>query len=114
MITLKTLPEATAQEVFDQIALHMLNQRKKSGDMANCYYRFNGLKCAAGCLISDDEYSEWMESNNWNDLVVDGSVPKEHSEMIRKLQSIHDIKDPLEWKTHLREYAEENNLKFIF
>jgi hypothetical protein len=114
MITLKTLPEATAQEVFDQIALHMLNQRKKSGDDANCYYRHNDLKCAAGCLIADDEYSENMECLDWSDLAIERIVPMKHSRMIRKLQRIHDGGRPEDWKDRLRRFAEENNLKFIF
>lgn len=32
MITLKTLPNATAQEVFDQVATHLLTQGEKSVD----------------------------------------------------------------------------------
>lgn len=30
MITLKTLPKATAQEVFDQVTRHLLTQMKRS------------------------------------------------------------------------------------
>ena len=63
MITLKTLPQATAQEVFDQVTQHLLKQGKaaRSGTGA-CRYRVETrgeiLKCAAGCLIADDEYAE--------------------------------------------------------
>ena len=36
MITLKTLPQATAQEVFDQVANHLLEQGKKSEKDDKC------------------------------------------------------------------------------
>ena len=75
MITLKTLPQATAQEVFDQVAKHLLTQMKKSvakraAESASdskdyCMYRgFDGTKCAAGCLISDDEYKPEFEQKD--------------------------------------------------
>ena len=66
MITLKTLGKATAQEVFDQVATHLLTQNERSLDGASCSYRnCDGLKCAAGCLISDDEYDNQMEGIDW-------------------------------------------------
>ena len=60
MITLKTLPQATAQEVFDQITQHLLQQGKAAKSVTGaCRYRIETaegiLKCAAGCLIADDE-----------------------------------------------------------
>ena len=58
-ITLSTLSEATEQQVFDQVKNHMLTQMKKSMLESNgdpCAYRgFDGLQCAAGCLMSDEE-----------------------------------------------------------
>ena len=66
-ITLKTLEQATAQEVFDQVAEHMLTQYELSMLNDTCVYRgYSGLKCAAGCLIGDDEYNnELMEGFTW-------------------------------------------------
>jgi hypothetical protein len=67
MITLKTLHAASLQEIFDQVAKHMLAQNapavyiNQDGDR-NCLYRtFDGRKCAVGCLIADDEYSSAIE-----------------------------------------------------
>ncbi len=54
-ITLATLPEATAQEVYSQVRKHLLTQKMKSIEEGKgCVYRGpDGLMCAAGCLISD-------------------------------------------------------------
>jgi len=46
MITLKTLPQATAQEVFDQVARHLLTQGKKSISENNQYCMYRFLKCS--------------------------------------------------------------------
>ena len=55
-INLSNLAQASTQEVFDFVAIHLLTQNEKSGDDQVCYYRSpTGLKCAAGCLIADDE-----------------------------------------------------------
>lgn len=96
-ITLKTLGQATAQEVFDQVATHLLTQNKRSMlkfDADICAYRGDdGLKCAAGCLISDDEYNkELMEGFTWADMLdrLAAGVSTKHNKLISKLQHIHD------------------------
>jgi hypothetical protein len=93
-ITLKTLEQATTQEVFDQVAEHMLTQDELSMLNGTCVYRGdNGLKCAAGCLIGDDEYNnELMEGFTWADMLdrLDVGVSTKHNELISKLQNIHD------------------------
>ena len=109
MITLKTLAQATEQEVFDQIARHLLQQGKRSEEEKLCRYREGNLKCAAGCLIGDDEYSEQMEGNKWTTLVYDGKVPAKHKKLILTLQLMHDSKNPQEWKECLDELAENWN-----
>ncbi len=98
MITLKTLPQATTQEVFDQVARHLLTQNQKSMGSDRCLYRGpNGLKCAAGCLIGDDEYDPLFDSltssltsTGWGSLVNNNLVPKDHQELIVELQQVHD------------------------
>ena len=125
MITLKTLPQATAQEVFDQVAKHLLTQMKKSvakraAESASdskdyCMYRgFDGTKCAAGCLIADDEYKLEFENHNWSHLSsTNYLVPKEHCHLIMKLQNIHDCYEPEDWRFILNNLAEESDLKPI-
>jgi hypothetical protein len=94
MITLKTLENATAQEVFDQVAAHMLAQNQQSMTASTCAYRgSDALKCAAGCLISDEEYNEEvMEGFTWVDMLqrLDAGVTFKHNRLIERLQGIHD------------------------
>ena len=90
MITLKTLPQATAQEVFDQITQHLLKQGKAARSATGaCRYRTETaegvLKCAAGCLIADDEYSEKWENTDWPSLVADKFVPDSHERLIYRM-----------------------------
>ena len=72
MITLKNLGEATPIQVFNQAKEHLLKQIKKSesgGYRSFCMYRGpDGLKCAAGCFIADDEYDEGMERLDWGGI----------------------------------------------
>ena len=72
-ISLANLNQAAPQEVFDQIVTHLLTQNKQSKyykDLRTfCAYRSGDLKCAAGCLIDDDEYSPEMEALDWNNLI---------------------------------------------
>ena len=109
MITLKTLKDATEQEVFDQVATHVLKQNAQSCAGARCAYRGDGgLKCAAGCLIADDEYSrEWDENFiGWPQLVKEGIVPKLHDALVGRLQQMHDSYDPEHWKDILANVAD--------
>jgi hypothetical protein len=120
MITLATLEQATAQEVFDQVAAHMLTQKQRS--MINhdvCAYRGDGgLKCAAGCLMSDEEAkfvsSQGMNTTPWSTLISQGVVlSNKHSRLISELQGIHDNSQyyPEEdWIVRLKNIAELRNL----
>ena len=102
-ITLATLSQATAQEVFDQVATHLLKQKTRSTSENGCAYRGpNGLKCAAGCLISDEEYKPDMEGAVWTRLFYNGYVSSHHMELIRGLQIIHDSYPPAEWEHELK------------
>lgn len=92
-ITLATLPQATAQEVYSQVRKHLLTQKIKSmsEERKGCVYHGpDGLMCAAGCLIAEQEYRETMEGRIWKYLVEDCVVPAVHSALIAKLQEIHD------------------------
>lgn len=114
MITLKTLPNATAQEVFDQVTTHLLQQNSRSiGEKATCMYRGDENKvCAAGCLIADDEYIEGFEYQRWQELYNDGWVPENHMELINELQLVHDSIPTDIWETTLRKLAKDRNLNF--
>ena len=110
MITLATLPQATEQEVFEQVAKHLLTQNKKSFEFDTCRYRGpNGLKCAAGCLISDEEYIVGFEGTTWAGLF---NLP--YSCLIQGLQDIHDNEDVQDWKQSLFNLAVQYNLNTSF
>jgi hypothetical protein len=117
MITLKTLPQATAQEVFDQVANHLLKQNKRSSIDGGCRYKGpDGLACAAGCLIGDDEYCSYFEGKSWGHLSHDRYatyIPKDHFKLIAQLQDIHDCYEPESWRDLLNKLAERNQLKGI-
>ena len=117
MITLKTLPQATAQEVFDQITQHLIRQGKAAKSATGaCRYRVETaegvLKCAAGCLIADDEYNREWENTYWPVLVEDKFVPDSHERLIYKMQTIHDCRSPREWIRSFHEIAAEVSLTF--
>ncbi len=114
MITLKTLAQATEQQVFDQVAKHLLTQNKRSINNRNCFYRLESLKCAAGCLIADDEYNSEFEGKDWSILIMSQLVPQNHYELIARLQSIHDNHIVEEWKGKLELLAKEYKLNFNF
>lgn len=114
MITLKTLPAASRQEVFDQIAEHMLTQNKrcvievlsnvgKAGDKKMkyvtmpAYHGDDGTRCAAGCFIADDEYIKFFEGVCWAQLVAEEWVPGEHMDIIQAASTIHDTYPVEEW-----------------
>lgn len=111
MISLKTLHLATAQEVFDQVKDHLLKQNAKSFIPGQgCMYRGeNGMKCAAGCLIADDEYSPEFEGASWAYVI---SFCIDHGKLISFLQKIHDCCNPSEWESELKKVAELFNLKW--
>lgn len=109
-ITLATLPHATEQQVFDQVVRHLLGQRATSygdGIDAGCAYRgARGLRCAAGCLIADDEYqADLMEGEAWELLVRKGMAPSAHEVLIQRLQFIHDEHSPEAWRDRLQRAA---------
>lgn len=112
-ITLKNLHEATEQEVFDQVASHMLtqNERCESSDGQCLYRNGKGLSCAAGSLIADDEYSEDMEGIPWTSLACHGDFTEDHSDLISSLQLLHDSSPPTQWVRLLYEIAHEYNLE---
>lgn len=113
-ITLATLPQATAQEVFDQVKEHLLTQKAKSvSARGNCAYRGEGgMMCAAGCLMSDTQYDPYMDNevdSSWNTLVTERWVPSDHSDLIQKLQNIHDGSSA-DWADEMKELANSLNL----
>jgi hypothetical protein len=115
--TSEYLHSSTAQEVFDRIASHLRKQRVPSKDGGFPRYRYNGLMCAAGCIINNEDYDESMENDTWG-TVASRLGCYEHTGLITKLQGLHDgwrlstlspmLRDPSEFMECM-----ENGLKLI-
>lgn len=111
MITLDTLPNYTAQQVFDYIANHLLSQGEKCEELDNdmnpaCVYRNSaGQSCAAGCLIGKREYGLAFEGKDWGTHVNDGKVPDVHRGLISSMQKVHDTWKADNWYKGLLDVA---------
>jgi len=119
----------TAQEIYDKIATHLLAQNAKSTGkrepslalMPGCRYRgANGLQCAIGCDIPDDEYSPELEGRSIRRLIEMGAFSakrrteyNEHLELLIDLQSMHDNVPVSLWLDRLDEIASAHGLKPI-
>lgn len=115
MITLKNLHLATEQEVFDQVARHLLTQMETSIVGSVCKYRHikhDGtiLKCAAGCLIADDEYIKDFERKTWSLLIEKYGIPNTNALLISQLQILHDTMATEYWENELEILAKGFNL----
>jgi hypothetical protein len=103
----------TKQEIFDKVAAHLLTQRRQSVNDCSgaCVYRSpEGLKCAAGCLIPDDDpalvthnKAAWValpystRKRVLGDLVQYADDDRER--LISRLQRVHDFEES--WKEGL-------------
>lgn len=116
------------QDIFDTVARHLLTQRKQSRRTATlCGYRDRDdkqLKCAAGCLIADEHYSEDLEGAMVNAANVRAAVersigreltgaiddPRSEISLLYSLQSVHDSAAVGRWPERLRSVATDFEL----
>jgi len=96
----------------------LLNQIKRCRLDGGCVYRGeNGMKCAAGILIPDDQYNPKMEGLFWETLVSRNLVEDKFPKEIGELQVIHDSnhQESIEFlKTKLAEFAQKHGLQVNF
>ncbi|MEM9400465.1 MAG: hypothetical protein AAF984_09675 [Verrucomicrobiota bacterium] len=115
-INLDNLDTATAQEVFDHIAFHLLSQGQKSlaspsmGDFDCVYYSLEGLRCAAGSLITQQQYKPEFEGEDWITLSEYQQVPKSHRNLITLFQDAHDNTRVENWPLKLIDVAKQEGL----
>lgn len=108
----------TEQETFDIVAKHLLTQNKKAMavygfaiamDMPRCAYRGNdGTKCAAGCLIPDDDYNPDMEGRGIttpNALHTVLTAAGHDIQLVEALQYVHDVYPVSAWREQLADVA---------
>lgn len=120
-INLSNLKSASPQQVFEQVARHLLTQKERCAIPGGaCKYRFEGLMCAGGCLIDDSEYtinfdiSKGRFGTSWEALILREMVPNAHCDLIIKLQDIHDSHSVGLWKGSLIKLAEYVGLDSSF
>ena len=110
------------QEVFDRVKTHLLEQHERSiseSESPSCAYRgYDGLKCAVGCLISDEHYSEDLEGEGANENIVKSALKKSGIntynitiiDLLLDLQGMHDTENPDNWRDKLNVIAEKYGL----
>jgi hypothetical protein len=105
------------QEIFNLVYTKLAAQGCPSvDDKGMCRYRGpNGTKCAAGYLISEENYSPDLEGLRVDNLAVWEAVnlPYEHFDLICALQSAHDHFMTIsfeEWKAKMRRIAAQFKL----
>lgn len=82
------------QEIFDFVARNLLKQGKPSHIDGECRYRMDGLKCAAGWLIPDEEYDRHYEGNTISGVPYftnNHLFSSELLDLIDDLQEAHDL-----------------------
>lgn len=119
---MNTTSAQTLQKIYNRVATHLLTQnaRATKGGYGQCMYRTSdGLKCAVGCLITDEAYSPKIEFNRMGTEIVLESLAKSgilvdsHSKlykMLSDLQRIHDAFAIASWPAQLHHIATKYNL----
>lgn len=118
-VTVDNLDQATAQNVFETIARHLLAQNKQSRNNEGlcCYRGEEGSMCAAGVLIPNEKYDPKMDnvkSTAWCFIADRYSFSRNHDGLIGGLQYIHDGWAPYEWPEKLIDFAQSRNLNADF
>jgi len=107
------------QEVFDTVVNHLRQQGKKAFDqrLGRCLYRTeDGLKCAVGCLIPDNEYSRMMENRshlNVDSPTLQKIIDQGNYELLISLQRVHDALNAQEWEQGFQRVATRFGLKYL-
>ena len=103
------------QEILDRVSKHLFKQNERAVDEeGSCKYRLGNLKCAAGILISDCDYSPEMEMYLARTLPYfpESGYSDDEIKLISELQSIHDMSSVSLWKFKLKELAIKHDLVF--
>jgi hypothetical protein len=100
--------------VADKIIEHLRQQNAKAIVLSKCKYRMpeKNLSCAAGCLISDDEYSPDIEGASWEFLTKEGIVPFVHKDLITDFQITHDSFDVKDWEYRFARVCRNHGVKY--
>jgi hypothetical protein len=111
----------TPQQIFDTVVNHLRQQKCQSlSSTGHCAYRGkNGTKCAAGCIIADEEYVSAMENiaifallGGSYDFVPQSLIERmgDNKNLLWDLQSIHDNFIPEFWEDQFSRIALHHKL----
>lgn len=115
----------STQEVFDKVCNHLMSQGEKAETeetemgSKDCMYRLvkgdKVLMCAAGCLISDEEYTPDLENKRVNfdevsTALIRSGVSAGDIDFLTCLQTVHDWEEVEDWPAQLQLLAENHNL----
>lgn len=102
------------QETFDKVVRHLLTQKEVSrrGEGGCAYRGEDGLMCAVGCLIPDENYSDVLERRAADHKAVLGALSVQHRPstteealLLVHLQWCHDESLPDGWPQGLAKVA---------
>ena len=97
----QSIESKSLQDIFGEVKVHLLSQRKravegKAGETFCKYRTASGLKCAVGCLVPEELYSEDMEGASV--LATVKYLRFDYRfELLSNLQAVHDDNQPVYW-----------------
>ena len=106
-------------EIFDIVKTHLLKQGQratvKDEEDNNClYHSHSGLKCAVGCLITDEAYDSDIEGIDIGEDTVKRALRMSQIDtsaktvlFLTRLQRVHDNLNVDEWPEALDKIEEE-------
>lgn len=114
----------TKQEIFDKIRTHLEMQNKRCGKYDKfikrfkCRYYNGNDRCAVGCLILPEFYSDFLEDQSLAEKPLLEAIYKsvgrvltaEELEMLEDLRTIHDYHEVYEWDSMFYQIAKKYNL----
>ncbi len=96
----------TPQEIFEIIAMHLLEQMEKATIEGKCsYLTENRLKCAAGILIPDGHHAQLSKKTFIATMLKHPDLNlfySRHGALIDNLQRVHDCSAPFQWLERLK------------
>ena len=106
----------TTRDLIDYVRNHLVAQGERcANEHGNCLYKCGTKSCAIGCLIDDDLYRPDFEGNSVMHCNVAMAISVTHRialsddqlRVLRKLQFIHDEREPKHWSTHIAQYVSD-------
>lgn len=118
---LQDLNNYELQEIYDVVTKHLLTQNAQciAGDPYTnnsiCKYRHEGMMCAVGVLIAEEDYSSKLEGQSVRELLtrfapMTETLTPTRINLLTWLQNIHDSYTIDEWKSCLESCAKHFNL----